>query len=315
MDTKLSIIVPVYNVEKYLSKCLESLVNQTIDNYEIIIVIDGSKDNSIDIVKDYKDKYPDLIEYYVTENRGLSAARNYGLKKAKGDYVGFVDSDDYVDVNMFYKLYNMASDGEYDVVVCDFLKITEKEKKEMALDINNNDSVYDIVLKSKAYAWNKIYRRDLFEKYNIEFPEGYIFEDICTIYPLLIRADKIGYVNEKLYTYRFNRNDSIMKSKNRKDDDIINVLKKLNEYCKENGLEKEYNDLIREINVRHIFYRIRERTKYFSVRIEKMKYINKGFKFLDINYPDWKKESKYINNMPKIKHSKIFWELKTLVKG
>ena len=315
MNPKISIIVPVYNVEKYIEECLISLVNQTIDSYEIIIVIDGSKDNSIDIVKKYKNKYPNLITYYETENRGLSAARNYGLTKANGRYIAFVDSDDYVDKNMFNELYCKACDEDCDVVVCDYIKITEKGKNKISLDIEDNDTSYDKVLKSKAYAWNKIYKNDLFNKYNIEFPEGYIFEDICTIYPILMQVNKIGYINKGLYYYRFNRNDSIMKSKNRKDYDILKILKKINQYCNKKEIFDSNYDIIREINVRHIFFRIRERTKYLSNRIKKIGFIIKGFNFLDTNFTNWKKDSEYIRKMSNIKQNKLFWIIKTIVKG
>ena len=128
---KVSIIVPAYNVEQYIDKCLNSLVSQTIDDYEIIIVVDGSKDGSIEIVKQYYEKYPSIIKYYETANKGLSAARNYGLKKAKGEYVGFVDSDDYVSEKMFEKMYNYAINNECDIVVCNYYKVTEDEKSKM----------------------------------------------------------------------------------------------------------------------------------------------------------------------------------------
>ncbi|MBO4815559.1 MAG: glycosyltransferase [Clostridia bacterium] len=315
MSVKLSIIVPVYNVEKYISECLESLVNQTINNYEIIVVIDGSQDKSIDIVKEYKERYPNIINFFETKNKGLSAARNYGLERAKGEYVGFVDSDDYVGISMFEKLYNYAEINKCDIVVCNYNRIMEKEKREVKLEIKNEDSKEKIILKSKPYSWNKIYKREIFNKYNIQFPEGLIFEDICTIYPLLIQANKIGYINENLYFYRFNRKDSIMKNKNRKDMHMFLVLEKLNNYCAKHGLFEKYKDLICELNVRHIFFRIRERTKYFSVRIRKIKFIQKGFEFLNINFPNWKQTSEYMNNIQKIKHFYLFWVLKVLVKG
>ena len=101
---KISVIVPVYNTEKYIKKCLDSLVNQTMKNIEIIVVNDGSNDHSEEIIKDYENKYPEMVKYYKKENGGLPSARNYGLEKAKGEYIAFVDSDDYIDKELFSKL-------------------------------------------------------------------------------------------------------------------------------------------------------------------------------------------------------------------
>ena len=117
-----SIIVPVYNVEKYIDKCLNSLVNQTLKNIEIIVVNDGTKDNSQKIIDKYTKKYS-FIRSYIKENGGLSSARNYGLKHAKGEYIAFVDSDDFVDKNMFEQMYLYAKNNKYDIVVCDTINV------------------------------------------------------------------------------------------------------------------------------------------------------------------------------------------------
>ena len=313
MNTTLSIIVPVYNVENYIEKSLESLVKQTIRDYEIIIVVDGSTDKSIDIVKKYKEKYPNIIKFYETENRGLSAARNYGMQKAKGKYIGFVDSDDYISNDMYEKLVGYADKNKCDIVVCDYYRMTEKENKEIILNISKTDTKDEIVLKSRPYAWNKLYKKSIFEKYNIKFPEGFIFEDICTIYPLLLEVENIGYVNEKLYFYTYNRNDSIMKNKNRKDINIVKVLSKLNNYCKNHGLFEKCNNLLCEINVRHIYYRIKEMKRYNS-RLYNMLFIYKSFKLLNKNFPKWKEKSKYVENMNNKKKSMLYWQAKILLK-
>lgn len=315
MDLKLSIIVPVYNVENYIEKCLRTLVNQTIDNYEIIVVVDGSTDNSINIIKEYKEKYPNIVTFYETENYGLSAARNYGLGKAKGEYIGFIDSDDYVTLDMFEKLYNHAISNCCDIVVCDYYKITNKKRKKIELGITNNDTKEEEILKSRPYAWNKLYKKSLFEKYNIYFPEGLIFEDICTIYPLLLQAKKIGYVNEVMYCYIYNRNDSIMKKKTRDDLSIIKILTILNDYCKKNGLFNQYNNLLCEINVRHIYYRIKEIKKYSNTKMYNIKFIYKSFILLNKNFPNWKKESNYVQKMKKRNKCMLYWQLKILLKG
>ena len=125
---KVSIIVPVYGVEEWLSRCLDSLVNQTLNDIEIIVVNDGSPDNSQAIIDEYERKYPDMVKGYQKENGGLSDARNYGMKYATGEYIAFVDSDDYVDLAMYEKLYLKAKEDNADAVTCAYFKVNEKQK-------------------------------------------------------------------------------------------------------------------------------------------------------------------------------------------
>mgnify|MGYP005781662729 CR=1 FL=1 len=120
---KVSVIVPVYNVEQYLEKCLDSLVRQTLNEIEIIVVDDGSQDNSRKIAEAFREKYPNKVYFFYKENEGLGEARNFGLDYAKGEYIGFVDSDDWVDEKTFQAMYETARNEDADVVVCDFISI------------------------------------------------------------------------------------------------------------------------------------------------------------------------------------------------
>ena len=126
---KVSVIVPVYNVEQYIEKCLENLVNQTLDDIEIIVVNDGSTDNSETIINKYLQKYSNKIKYLTKTNGGLSDARNYGMKYATGEYIAFLDSDDYADVTTYEKMYNKAIEENCDYVECNF--IWEYENKQV----------------------------------------------------------------------------------------------------------------------------------------------------------------------------------------
>ena len=125
---KVSVVVPVYNTEKYLDICLNSLVNQTIDDIEIIIVNDGSTDNSIKIIKKYMKQYPEKIVLLDQKNSGISVARNNGISIAKGEFIGFVDSDDFVELNMYENLYNAIKNTKSDIVVCDYKNIIQTHK-------------------------------------------------------------------------------------------------------------------------------------------------------------------------------------------
>ena len=128
MGKKVSIIVPVYGVEEWLERCMESLVHQTLQDIEIIVVNDGSPDNSQEIIDRYVKEYPDLVQGHIKENGGLSDARNYGLQYATGEYIAFVDSDDYVDVTMYEKLYKKAIEEESDAVTCAYFIVNEQKQ-------------------------------------------------------------------------------------------------------------------------------------------------------------------------------------------
>ena len=168
---KVSVIIPVYGVEKYIDKCLASLVKQSLKDIEIIVVNDGSPDNSQKIIDKYVKKYPQKIKSYIKENGGQGSARNFGLSKATGEYIGYVDSDDFVEKDMYEKLYNKACEGNYDIVICDNFNVSEdySTKKE---DIHiNNGNEFEKAIFGKMAVWNKIYRREILIDNNLEFKD------------------------------------------------------------------------------------------------------------------------------------------------
>lgn len=158
---KVSVIVPVYNVEQHIRKCLDSLVNQTLKDIEIIVVDDGSTDSSASIIKEYEEKY-NILKYYKKENGGLSDARNYGLQYATGKYIAFLDSDDYADVNLYKKMYEKAKKDDSDLVECNFYWVYNKKNKK---DIGEKYSGKKQMLeKARVVAWNKLYRKEILDK-------------------------------------------------------------------------------------------------------------------------------------------------------
>lgn len=171
----LSIIVPVYNVEKYIDKCLYSLANQTLDNIEIIIVNDGSTDNSQNVIDKYVSENGDKMISFKKENGGLSDARNFGLKYAKGEYIGFVDPDDWVDHEMYEKLYDYAKERNADIVISDFIYEPESYITKSAL-INN----IDLSLKNnpemlliEPSVCNKLFKKVFLKSMPLIFLKGY----------------------------------------------------------------------------------------------------------------------------------------------
>ena len=223
----ISVIVPIYNVEKYLKKCIESIIQQTYDNLEIILINDGSTDNSPKICDNYakKDKRIKVIH---KKNGGLSDARNYGLEIATGKYISFVDSDDYIHKQMIEKLYNNLKANYSDISICNIcnvypngkkmnLSIPETsvvEQKQKFYNIYNKYSVVTVV------AWNKLYKKEIFK--TIRYPLGKVHEDEWIIFDILKNAQKISYLNEPLYYY-IQREESISNSFNLKRLHIIEV--------------------------------------------------------------------------------------------
>ena len=204
---KISTVIPVYNTEEYLEKCINSIIKQTIGfkNIELIIVNDGSPDNSKDIIEKYQKKYEN-IKYIYKENGGQASARNLGLKEATGEYISFVDSDDWIDKDMYLELYNKAISKDYDIVTCDLTFIRNNGNQYVSYkkydDSNNNFIIMN------AGPCNMILKRSFLQKRNFKFPEGIIYEDLAVI-PSLGVNSKIGYVSNSFYNY-YIREESTM---------------------------------------------------------------------------------------------------------
>ena len=206
MMPKISVIVPVYNVEQYLPQCLDSIINQTYKNLEIICVDDGSPDNSGKILDEYakKDKRIKVIHQ---ENGGLSVARNTGLDNATGEWVSFIDSDDYIKLDFYENLISAANKSGADVVQCGFYLYDEAVIKEIKYPTSLFCSYSDILKQiKKCYVWNKLWKREFIKKHNLKFTPKIYFEDVLftvTAIPLIIKWENLNYVG---YYYRYNPN-------------------------------------------------------------------------------------------------------------
>ena len=202
---KISVIVPVYDVESYISKCLESVINQTYTNLEVIVINDGSTDKSGDICEHYAQK-DDRIILKNQEHQGVAIARNNGLDIACGEYIGWVDSDDWVAPDMFYTLYSNAVEYNADISMCNFYYVNESgnitpyssENEDIKILEGSYKIIHNIRL-SNNVLWNRLYKRHLFD--DIRFPEGKIFEDIFVVHKLVDKANKIVLAPECKYYY------------------------------------------------------------------------------------------------------------------
>lgn len=241
-NIKVSVIVPVYNVEKYLKRCLDQLTNQTLEEIEIICVNDGSKDNSLEILEDYSKK-DSRIFVVSQENAGLSAARNTGMNYVKGEYIGFVDSDDWVDLDFYEKLYDAAKRNDCDIAVADF-KRKHPKKDKIRLNITE-EKVFttpeDKYLACKTYregcVWNKIYRTEFLKRIDLKFVPGMYYEDRDFTARSLFYSDKLVTVPNTYYDYFVNPK-SICKGggNSKKDEHYILVRQQVLNFIKENNI-------------------------------------------------------------------------------
>lgn len=214
---KLSIIVPVYKVEEYLGECIDSLLSQTIDDYEIILVDDGSPDNSGKIADEYAAANPDMIRVLHIDNGGQGRARNFALDIAKGDFVGFVDSDDWVTHDMYEKMYTRAAETGADVVVCDFME-RFADGREGVLPA----SLQDNWLGSAGSSCNKIFRCSLVGE--LRFPVGLWYEDFYFSAVMLLRSKHTEFIAEPLYIYRRGQESTMHNNNAAKNLDMLTIM-------------------------------------------------------------------------------------------
>jgi len=213
MGELISIIVPVYKVEKYLNRCINSIINQTYKNIEIILIDDGSPDRCGEICEEYSNK-DNRITVVHKKNGGLSDARNIGMEIAKGNYITFIDSDDWVHEEYIERLYKLLKENNSDISICNFIRtskeyIQDDTSKVILYEFSNTEALEQLTGKyyiQMVVAWGKLYKRELFN--GIKFPYGKLHEDEFTTYKVLFKSDKIVFTTETLYYY-WQREDSI----------------------------------------------------------------------------------------------------------
>ncbi len=235
---EISVIVPVYNVEKYLRNCLDTILDQTFSDTEIICVNDGSKDKSRDILEEYKHK-DSRIKIIDKKNGGLSSARNAGLKIAQGKYISFIDSDDWVESTMLEKLYNSMESLNTDIAICGVHQYDESKKETDNTNLYFNLGYFDKRFDNRAFsyeetlpflmnvcvmAWNKMYRKSFLDECHAWYPDGYIFEDGPFFFSIFFKTKKVSLVREFLYYYRINRKGSICEKGGLKFLDVIDAV-------------------------------------------------------------------------------------------
>ena len=299
---KVSVIVPAYNTEKYLKKCLDSLVNQTLNDIEIIVINDCSTDKTKDILKNYKEKYKNIKVINNKTNKGIGYNRNLGIKKAKGEFISFIDSDDYVDITMYEKMYNKAKRDKLDLVICNFYNNLEHEDGSIQKIIPKNLIPYfdnttlkdkpDLLLKVELAPWNKLYKKELLD--GVWFPEDLKYEDAIVVIKSLNRAKKIGMVDDMLNYYLI-RDKGETGTMNEKVFDILTVSKMIVEELKSANYYDEIKNEVEAMTIRNLFrYTLQQKNQ--KDKVVANKFIDDVFNFLNSEFPNWKKNKYFRKN-------------------
>ena len=288
--TDISIIVPIYNAEKYLKTCVDSLINQTKKELEFILVNDGSTDASEKIIKSYSDK---RIKYYKNKNQGIGKTRNFGINKAKGKYIMFLDSDDYLDINACKELFKKAEEENLDLVINNFYRVDEvtKTQEEVIIEPFKNTTLKDnkeLLLNINLAPWNKLYKTTLLKDNNIKFVEDLKYEDAPFVIETIDKAKKIGHINKFLNYYVIHKNSETTV----RDDriyDIIEIVDKIRNYFSK---RKEFTEIVDKLSVRILTnYTIQQRVQEKEETANN--FINLAFRYMKENIPDYKNNKYY----------------------
>lgn len=270
MQPKISIIIPVYNVEKYLSECLNSILNQTFQDFEIICVDDGSIDKSLDILQEFKRK-DDRFVIIQQSHAGAGAARNIGVKLAKGKYIQFLDSDDYFEPNLLEEMYKHAEKYGSDLTVCSSRKVDDEgnilesrnpnspinlDKTPLEKPFNRNDFKKDIFCLFTPLPWNKLYLKSLILDNEIKYPQINICEDIAFVHACVACAKKIVVFDAELINYRYNRSGSMATYRKNYTIDVVKSCIALKQFLESKGLYVELEEAFVKVFKNHIRWEI-----------------------------------------------------------
>lgn len=288
---KVSVIVPVYNTSKYLRRCMDALVAQTLDDIEIIVINDGSTDDSPAIIEEYASKYPNVVALN-KPNGGQATARNMGIRESKGEYIGFADSDDYVDTDMFEQMYNLAKKNNSDMVECYYHYLQEKNGKTVELQTRGRIREYkdqkDMLIDPQVSPWNKLYRRDVLMHEDVNFPEGLIYEDTAFYIKTIPYVERASYLEKPFVHYFLRGNSTMNANKSRKVADIFSVLKNILDFYNEHGFYEEYRDELEYFCVKIALCSSLSRIGRVTDKKLESELLDETFAFIGANFPDYK---------------------------
>lgn len=279
---KVSIIVPVYNVENYIEKCLDSLLSQSLKEIEIIVVNDGSTDNSYEIIKSIMDKHPNRIQYFIKKNGGQGSARNLGIEHARGEYLSFVDSDDYIDENFARDMYNAAKSENADVAVCDMVDVYSDKQ------IYHNTTDFNKIYETTPSVCNKVFKKEIFE--GIEFLSRYWYEDLHVMCNLYNKIKKVVRIKKGYYFCHCREVSTMINNNSQKNLDMLYILNDAKQFINQEG---EFNsDAFKYIVFEHVLITSINRVSKQKNK-EKKAVLDALLQFCKAEIPDYNKKQFY----------------------
>ncbi len=289
---EVSVVVPVYNIAEYLPKCIDSVLAQTFDDYELILVNDGSKDSSLDICRSYEKKDP-RIRVIDKVNGGLSDARNSGMAIAKGEYIYFLDGDDFIEPTLLDSCIRQLKKTGADMVIFDVYQyFASRNTKEIIRNVYDQNEVYtldehpEMITQILNAAWNKMYRLSLFKQNHITYPWGCYYEDLGTTYRLLLRTSRIAFINEPLYDYLADRPGNITQQFNFSVYHVLDMVKiTLDDYKSAGAYEKYYEEL-KYLGCVNILECLKKTRNVTDIKMTD-KFIDVCFWFIYRNWPEF----------------------------
>ncbi len=292
---KVSVIVPMYNVGEYIHDCLKSLAAQTLSDMEVILVDDGCTDDTPQTAQQYADQYPHLFRLVHKKNGGLSDARNYGIPLAQGEYICFLDSDDFVEPTLYEKLSRLMDEG-CDVAVCDIEYWYQDPAKRFIMKGLSDwkaDSIQKQAMLSPMFAWNKMYRASWFKEQNLRYPLNTWYEDIPVTTMIFAQSEKIGCLPECLIHYR-QREGSIMSSASSpRVKEIFGIMELVRNNFEAHGLSAKFRDELEYLHVEHL--RLYGMFRFIRSPYAKELY-QRSTEVMNQYYPNWK-NNRYISNL------------------
>ena len=276
-------------------------MNQTLKDIEIIVVNDGTLDNSQEIIDEYVKKYPKKVVSIIQENGGQGAARNTGLLHAKGEYIGYVDSDDYVEENMYEELYKKAKEEDSDIVICGNNVVKEN------YEFLSKEDVDKEFLLGKMAVWNKIYKKNIIVDNKIQFRSKVWYEDLDFTMKVYFSSKKISYVDKLLYNYLLREGSTMNNNNIKRNLELIEAFDSLIDYCKDKKIYNKAKDEIEFLCIYHMYIFATTRVLNTNNKYkDKIEIINKFKNYINSNFPNFK-QNKYLYLLPK--RRKIIYNL------
>lgn len=241
----ISIVIPVYNVGEYIRECLESLLMQTYNDLQIIVVDDGSTDNTMTIVKEYEDRFKDYT-VLCQKNQGVSVARNTAFRHIRGEYTIYIDPDDFLKLNMLENMYNRAQKDKSDIVVCEYYMYYGENNEKNYIEkydadpqkIYTNYEVMDLMLnyKLQGQLWNKLFKTELLKKIEFRFEPGRYIQDAFPVFRAIHKSKAICFINKSLYYYRQRATSTVHKKNAKLTEDYYHAMTSIIKYIKDNNV-------------------------------------------------------------------------------